>query len=82
MTAVASRSVEWSRISPRGREIIAQIGLRLVAGFSYDEIAEALERERPELRHLPLPERVTKSWVSARWRELRQEAETIGVTIE
>lgn len=77
-----SRSVEWSRISPRGRDIIAQIGLRLVAGFSYEEIALELERTRPELQHLPLPEPVTKSWVSARWRELRQEAEVIGVSIQ
>ena len=71
------RSVEWSRLTPRSREIISQVGLRLTAGFSYDEIAEALDTQRPELRHLPLPPKVTKSWVSARFREVRREIQAL-----
>ena len=75
-----SRSVDWSRLTPRSREIMAQVALRLMAGYSYEEIAEQLDAERPELKHLPLPKTVTKGWVSARFRELRREAEQVSET--
>lgn len=65
--------IDWHALSPQARQVVAQIGFRLTAGYSLDEIAEILDRERPELRHLPLPARVTKSWVAVRVRELRQE---------
>lgn len=72
------RSVEWSRLTPRSREIMAQVGLRLMAGYNYEEIAEQLDDVRPELQHLPLPKTITKGWVSARFRELRREAEDVS----
>ncbi len=78
MAADRHRSVEWSRLTPRSREIMSQVVLRLMAGFNYEEIADELERTRPELKNLPLPERVTKGWVSARFRELRREADSIS----
>lgn len=73
-----SRSVEWSRVSPRGRAVIAQIGLRLTAGWSFEEIADAIQDARPKMADIELPEKVTKAWVMARWRELRREVKELG----
>lgn len=73
--------VDWSELSPRGREIVRQVGLRLAAGFSYEEIAEILERDTPPFRHLELPlggKPISKAWVSARTRELKVEIETMS----
>ena len=77
-TSGSHRSVEWSRLTPRSREIMAQVGLRLMAGYNYEEIAEQLDEARPELKNLPLPKQITKGWVSARFRELRREAEEVS----
>lgn len=75
----ASRVVEWSRLSPRGRELVRVIALRFAAGYSFDEIADMIEESRSEIRaDLELPRgRVTKGWVSARFRELRRELEEV-----
>lgn len=71
-----SRSVEWSRLSKRGIEIAKQVGLRVSAGYSYDEIAEAIDADRESVRYLELPQgQITKTWVAARFRELRKEIE-------
>ena len=64
-------TVNYNALSPTMREVLAQVGLRLTAGFNYDEIAQLLNQERPELRHLPLPKTVSKHWVATRSRELR-----------
>ncbi len=56
-------------------EVVKHVVLRQAAGYNYDEIALALQRDQPELRHVPLPPRrkgYTK-WVSARARELHAE---------
>jgi hypothetical protein len=52
---------------------VKHVVLRLAAGYTLDEIAAVLERDRPELRHLRLPAHVSKESVAARMRELRRE---------
>jgi hypothetical protein len=60
-------------LSMPSRAIILNVVFHLEAGYSFDEIAVILDRERPELRHVELPQRVTKSWVQARLRDVRRE---------
>jgi predicted transcriptional regulator len=77
----APRSVEWNALSLASREVARHVTLREAAGYTYDEIALQLQRDRPELRHLPAPspsKGCTKAWVSARARELRREIEATG----
>lgn len=66
-------SVNWSTISPRGRQMLGQIGYRLAAGLTLDEVAEQLDRERPPLVGIEWPKTVTKGWVSKELRVLKQE---------
>ena len=74
-----SLSPDWSKLSPRGRAILGQVAIRLTAGYSYPEIAELLDTQRPVLQDLPLPKgKVTTGWVQARMRELRQELREQG----
>ena len=73
----APQEIEWSRLSPAAIET-AQIGFRLSAGYSFDEIAEQLDRVRPEFRHQELPPAVTKGWVARRVADLRDEIERTG----
>jgi hypothetical protein len=62
--AAPPSEVDWSALSPRSREILVQIGLRLSAGWRLEEVAAELDRTRPQLPHLPLPEHgVSKLWV-------------------
>lgn len=75
----APETIDWHKLSFRSREIAAQIGLRLSAGFSTAEVATQLTEARPSLKHHELPKGdVTKHWVAARLRELRQEIEEVG----
>ena len=37
--------VDWSRISPAGREIAAQVGMRLSAGFTFEETSPHLKAQ-------------------------------------
>ena len=67
-------------LSLRARELIRIISSREAAGFNLDEIAVVLDRRRPELRHLELPERVTKAWLAARMRDVRREIEAMNGT--
>ena len=69
------RKVDWSALSLRSREAVLHITEREAAGFSLDEIAPTLDRERPELHHLQLPPKVTKAWLAARMRDVRREIE-------
>ena len=66
-------AIHWSRLSPTGRAILREIGLRLEAGFNEAEIAQMLNAARPEVEALPLPPRVTRRWVTQRLDELREE---------
>ena len=76
----APEAIEWSELSPASQETIKHVMVRIAAGWTYEEVAVAMERERPELRHVPLPPRgtFTKGWVAARARELRPEIERTG----
>lgn len=68
--------MSWSALSAESRETAALIGYRLSAGLTVDEVADELERERDQIKRNPLPlhgRPVTKSWVTARLRELRRE---------
>ena len=65
--------INWSSISPEGREVAAHVVARMAAGYTLSEVAAILERERPPLRDLTLPEHVSKGWISSRVRELRAE---------
>lgn len=80
----APTEIEWHRLSPRGREILQQIALRLAAGYSYEEIADILDRDRPPFRHLEPPvggKPISKNWVSSRARELKRECEDMSVPV-
>jgi hypothetical protein len=67
-------------LSLRSREIVLHIGMRQAAGFSFDDVAIALNRKPPELRHLQPPPsgKFTKLWVQARLRVVRREIEGDG----
>ena len=67
--------MDWSALTLRSREIVLHVGFPLTAGYSYEEIAQYLTDKRPEFRHLELPQKVTKGWVQARFREVRREIE-------
>jgi len=78
----APAEIDWSALSFRSREIISQVALRLTAGYSLDEIAEQLSDARPSLRYVELPKGdVTKSWCSARLRELQHEIEEMSAPV-
>lgn len=79
------RSVEWSKLSPRSLEIVAQIVTRQSASYGLEEIAEQIDASRdghgnvPSIRHLKLSKgAITKGWIAARTKELRQEIEETG----
>ncbi len=65
--------INYERLTPAAAEVLGQIALRLTAGWSLEEVALELDRERPQLSHLELPPRVTKGWCSQRMRLLREE---------
>ena len=67
--------IDWNALSPRSREIVLHCSIREAAGYSLDEVAVALDRERPELRHLELPEKVNEELGAGRLRDLRREIE-------
>jgi hypothetical protein len=72
-------TIDWDALSLRGREICLHVIVPLSAGFEYAEVAERLDRNRPEVRHLELPTKaITKAWVQGRARELRREIEELG----
>ena len=76
--AAPPSEIDWSVLSLRSREIILHVTTRLAAGYEYSEVAERLDRERPDVRHLELPpptKRITKAWFQDRCRELRKEIE-------
>jgi DNA-binding Lrp family transcriptional regulator len=58
------REVNWSKLSPRGQQLLRQIGTPLSLGYSQREIADFLGE--PE------------AWVMARVRELREEIERVS----
>lgn len=65
--------VNYSALSPHARETMAQVVLRLTAGWDLQEIADELSRERPELRNWPLPKKITRGWLSREMKQLRAE---------
>ena len=73
----APHSIEWSKLSPKARETAALVGLRLTAGLNLDEIAPILNAERDRIRFNALPKSgsISKTWITARMRELRREIE-------
>jgi len=75
------RKIDWSALSLRSREIVLQCSLREAAGLSIGEVADVLNREHPEFRHLEPPPRgvYTKGWIQARLREVRREIEAGGL---
>ncbi len=74
------RVVVWSRLSPRGFEILRVVALRATAGYESKEIAEAIEADRGSVREvLPLPPRpLNAHWVNQMMRELREEIELVS----
>ena len=67
-------SVDWDRLTPKGRETATRISLREANGYSYGEIAVLLDAERDQLTHLnPPPGQTRSSWISAKVRELKDE---------
>ena len=70
--------VAWSRLSPRGHEIVEQIALRAAAGFSTKDVAQMLNTAKPKLKHLELPDPVDSTWVSRRMSELRLELQDVS----
>jgi len=69
----APTTVNWSGLSPLGREARGQIGMRLSAGYSTQEIALLIDSQRDELEWLVPPRRgpITDQWVTLRLRDLR-----------
>lgn len=64
--------VDWMGLAS-SREIVLHCGLRIAAGYDFAEVAVALNLKRPDVRHLELPETISKSWVQARMRDVRRE---------
>lgn len=70
--------ISWSSLTASSRETAVIIGLRMTAGMSTEEIADELERDRAQVKRNVLPaydRPITKSWVSARMRDLRRDIE-------
>lgn len=69
----------WEGLSDRGREILRRVALPISLGLSHREVADQLNRDRPETgAHLALPDRVTEEWIGARMRELRAELKDVS----
>ena len=70
-------TIRYERLSPASREVLGQIGLRLSAGWTSEEIASEFRKRPPPFRHTPLPKNsatgFTASWINARMRTLRDE---------
>lgn len=70
-------TINYSRLSPAGREVLGQIALRITAGWTSEEIAREFNHRRLSFEHLPMPKNravgFTSGWVNARLRTLRDE---------
>jgi hypothetical protein len=53
-------------LSPAAREVLRHVGLRLSAGFTADEVAAVLDRERPMFRHHEVPPEVKRHPLAGR----------------
>jgi hypothetical protein len=73
----APQTIDWSLLTPASRETATLIAMRLTAGLTLDEIAVELERDRSRIKRNRLPQNgvITKSWVSARLRDLKRSIE-------
>ena len=79
VVAAPPAEIDWDALSLRSREIVLHFVVPLSAGYECVEVAERLNRNRPEFRHLELPPKsISKLWVQARCRELRREIEESG----
>jgi hypothetical protein len=77
----APNEVNWSGLSPRGREALGHIAMRMSAGYTSDEIAAIVEAERERLQHLPLPrfgQPVSRAWIAAQLHDLRAELREVS----
>ena len=66
-------TINYLSLSPASREVIGQIALRVMAGWSTEEISSEFNRTRPTFRHLNQPKAYTMGWVNCRLRELRED---------
>ena len=70
-------TIHYEKLSPESVEVLAQIGLRLTAGWTSEEIANEFNVRPPPFRHVPPPKNTatgfTSGWVNARVRTLRDE---------
>ena len=67
--------IRWDRLSPASREMLAQVGMRLSAGWLSSEIIEEFNRRPPSFRHVQPPRRgnYTSGWLNSNMRTLRNE---------
>lgn len=47
--------VNFNRLSPASKEILGQVALRLVAGWTALEVADEFNRVDPAFKHVPPP---------------------------
>jgi hypothetical protein len=70
--------IDWSKLSPRGLEIVRQVVLHLAAGYDYEQVAPMLEQHREEsaTRKRRLPFASKRTGLSApsptRWSSYRR----------
>ena len=50
-----------------------RISAREVCGYSYEEIAQLLEHERGDFKHIRPPREITTGWVSRQIKRVREE---------
>jgi hypothetical protein len=69
------RTINWSALDARSMAIAKEVALRVSAGYSHDEIAAAIQAERP-IRDLDLPPGVVGRYtISKLLSELRKSME-------
>lgn len=73
MRAPAPNEIDWLRLSPRGRAILAWIAVPIATGLDHTELTDRLNLQRPEIPDLPLPEVVNTDWIGKQLRRLRAE---------
>ena len=68
-------TINYSSLSPQSKEVLAEVGLRLTAGWLASEIVQEFNRRPPPFRHVERPRQgtFTTSWLNTNMRRLRDE---------
>jgi hypothetical protein len=68
-------TINYNRLSPASAEMLAEVGLRMTAGWDNAEILAHFNAHPPRFRHVPPPSKgaFTSGWLSGNMGRLRDE---------